>query len=143
MTKTFHILVSVMVALPLGAGGLCCCLLGDSPAPMSAVASVPAPPPAHSCCSGPAEPAAAAPDDAAAPDTAGGHKCGCPERETALLAAVAGQEPVAAGTAFPTALLAPVALPAAPVTETAAAFPARPDPPPKRPLFRTLSVLLC
>lgn len=146
MTKAFHVLVSLMVALPLGAGGLCCCLVGELPSHAAHAVAIASPAkaatPVHSCCSVPAAAAESDTSDPARPDDAGEHKCGCPERETAVLAAAAGQEPLV-GTMLThgDVLLADsgdlvVLAPARP-------DPGRPDPPPKRPLFRTLSVLLC
>jgi len=128
MRRTFHSLVALMVALPLGVGGFCCCLLGhgEDEAPVVVQES-------HSCCSGEAAPAAPADEKS----------CECPARGLAVFAMGSPESPVpdvapsallvAPGTLSSFALAFAVEATVAPV----------PDPPPKRPLYRTLSVLRC
>jgi hypothetical protein len=133
MTRAFHVLVALLVAVPLGAGGLCCCVLG---APHDAPERVAAEP-AHACC--PPETPAADSDEG---DTEDPHRCDCPVRETGLLASGTPEPP------------APLPAPAGALTVPALDIPLGPAPEPSRvvgrappdrrkPLYRTLSVLLC
>ncbi len=82
MTRAFHILVSLLVAVPLGAGGLCCCLIGQADDAQETVVAEAT----HSCC--PSESTPSAPPDSgqSCPSEESGEDCGCPERDTALVA---------------------------------------------------------
>lgn len=75
MKRFFHSLVALSVALPLGAGGFCCCLIGHGhrAAPAAVAAET------HACC---AENAPAP----ARPDPEKDHHCACPARELAVFA---------------------------------------------------------
>jgi hypothetical protein len=133
--KAFHILVAVFVAVPLGAGGLCCCLLGTHDREIEVAAE-----PAHSCCaSEPAGAAAPAREPAGRPCADRGDDCGCPARDAAITkSASESQLPAPAPAAAAVPEPGEVALaPFAPAVERAV------DHPPKRPLFRTLSVIRC
>lgn len=130
MKRLFHAIVALAVALPLGVGGFCCCLLGHGPeAAPAAVAD------AGSCCS--------AEDGVPAPAPGEERPCDCPARELAVFAkAPAGSlVPEAAPPVLLIALPAPVGSPLA--FASRAAIPSPPYPPPKQPLYRTLSVLRC
>lgn len=136
-SRPLRILVSLAIALPLGQGGLCCCLVGDHDTAAAVAAAREAAP--RSCCTpaGPDGPR----DRAPSPDR---DDCGCPQRESAILAA-APAESAAAAPVADAAFLAPSAAPAGP---TADLLHARfrdesPAPVPKVPRYRTLCVLLC
>lgn len=137
MTKAFRILMSLVIALPLGAGGLCCCLWGDVP---SAAASGEVAVGASSCC---AEPGHATPVDRPGADPPGeDEECGCAEREAAVLTPSTSQEPIL-GLSLALGDLSPASS-IVPATPSAAHRVLPPVPPGhKRPLFRTFSVLLC
>ena len=130
MKRALHSLVALVVALPLGVGGLCCCLAGhDDGAAVVAVEET------HACCSGgEAAPAAPAEDQG---------ECDCPGLDQAVFAK---------GVAAPDALASVTSeLPVAPPAPSAASrllaavtvVAPMPSPPPRLPLDRTPSVLRC
>jgi hypothetical protein len=130
MTKVFHIFISLLVAVPFGTGGLCCCLFGEP------VESVPVEP-AHSCCgqeSVPIAPSASGTEDRE-------ENCTCPDREAALVANIStlGMLPAAATVEieFGTEALVIEGVPDEPV------MPRKLHPPPKLPLHQAYCVLLC
>ncbi|HMB70886.1 MAG TPA: hypothetical protein VKU85_16340 [bacterium] len=132
MKRALHSLVALMVALPLGVGGFCCCLLGHDDAAAASVAVEAT----HGCCAGgetaPATPADRDPDG-----------CDCPGLDLAVFAqGIAAPDVLASATsALPAAPPAPSAALELPATETIAS--AAPSPPPKLPLDRTPSLLRC
>jgi hypothetical protein len=132
LAKAFRILAALLVAVPLGIGGLCCCLIGASPAGLELAAIAPP----SSCCDAaraPAPPADCPEDD---------EDCSCPSREAGLLAKSAPTETVnqeAPASALPQPLVSVAEF------QARTPLPARvtPYPPPKVPLHRTLCVTLC
>ena len=132
--KSFRALVALMIAVPLGPGGLCCCLIGATDV-MAAEAVAPAP---TSCCSQPAVPAVPpAPEPPVADLDAA--ECDCPVRDAGFL-----PERVQSLSAVPPApavetvsVVAPAAL--GPIE---APLPPSPVPPPKIALHLALSVLI-
>jgi hypothetical protein len=132
MKRLFHTLVSVVVALPLGVGGFCCCLIGhgdEVTAPAAAVAAE-----SHSCCTDSEAPAAPESDD---------QRCECPARELGVLAQTTPMPALQEHASVSGELLPPPA--AAPVLLTVDPAPVLPvaHPPPLPPLERTPSLLRC
>ncbi len=145
MSKAFRILVSALVAAPLGAGGLCCCLLGtpDVAAQDTAAqdtATQAATQTARPCCAELAAPGTSTP---ACETDAETDECGCPERETATLASSTAAP--TAPTSVPTVMVFAIAsdLSATHDSEARSADARTPPPPPKQPRYRTLSVFRC
>ncbi|MGQ0723544.1 MAG: hypothetical protein ACT4PE_18495 [Candidatus Eiseniibacteriota bacterium] len=132
-SKAFRVLAALLVAVPLGVGGLCCCLLGAPDAHRHAAAPTALAP----CCADENTPAAPRPGPADDED------CSCPSRDAGVLAAS-----VPAEGAAPTAP-ACVAVTVVPTVESILAGPAglsvrtTPYPPPKVPAYRTLCAILC
>jgi hypothetical protein len=131
ISQAFRVLVALLVAVPLGAGGLCCCLLGSPAAAHDA--AVPSTP---SCCAGESTPIAT-PASAEHEDD-----CSCPARDAGVLAKSA---PVESAAPVAPAAVVPAAAPSVAVVIAFAglAVHATPYPPPKVPLFRTLCTILC
>lgn len=73
--KSLRIALALVVALPLGPGGICCCLFGEA----QAAEAGPAP---ASCC----QAEAPVPEPEGCPSTSEDPECACPEREVAELA---------------------------------------------------------
>ncbi len=136
MIRAFHIIISLLVAVPLGAGGLCCCLLGQTDA---AAAATPAEP-THPCC--PSDPAP--PDRGqSSPIDTDESDCDCPVREAALTAGSSGGTLLPGPAPDSDGIALQIEYAVVYSTGERAPRPHIPDPPPKRPLYRTLSVLLC
>jgi hypothetical protein len=132
ISRAFRVLMALLIAVPLGVGGLCCCLLGASGAQDSAAATTP------SCCAGESGPVA--------PPACPEHEddCSCPSRDAALLAKSApteGAAPAAPATLAPAAVHTPVDVPALKVAGLSG--PPTPYPPPKVAVYRTLCAILC
>ena len=72
--KSLRIALALVVALPLGPGGICCCLFGEA----QAAETAPAP---ASCCQ-----EAPVPEREGCPSSSEDPECACPEREVAELA---------------------------------------------------------
>jgi len=144
ITKGFHVFLAALIAVPLGAGGICCCLTDGLAQEFQAERAV-AKAPAASCCSqgameAPPAPAEPGPPVACPMDADGEDSCECPVRDTALISAtpsalvfVQAAPPIAAA---PVAVAAP-----APAAVPVAAVPAAPHPPPKSKLYLQHSVL--
>lgn len=133
MKRLVHSFVSLVVALPLGAGGFCCCLIGhghDDAAPAAAFAVE-----SHSCCSGSEAPAPADPE----PD----HRCECPARELAVFAKTTTAPALYESASAVGDLLSPPAAFTVLLTAEAAPVPPVAHPPPRPPLDRTPSLLRC
>lgn len=136
--RLLRLAAALAVAVPLGPGGLCCCLVKGHDAP-PVVAAAPESSGASPCCQAKdAEPPSPArspvPDD----------DCGCPQRENVVLASASAElAPVAP--VMHAALLPPATAPVALADPGAVASlrTGAPAPVPKLPLFRTLGVLLC
>jgi hypothetical protein len=148
MAKALNLLLALTVAVPLGGGGFCCCVLGDD-CGVGMVAAAPIDTGAHDCC---AHVPAAAPPPAADPaaDPADDGCCDCPEREAALRAAgpvIFALAETTGGASPPSALLAlPVF--AAPLAGGADLAEPRSRfrsslPPPGRAVHQVISVYLC
>lgn len=140
MSKAFRILVSALVAAPLGAGGLCCCLLGTPDVAAQDATTQAAAQAAHPCCAELAAPGTSTP---ACQTDAEADECGCPERETATLASSTAAP--TAPTSVPTVMVFAIASDLS-ATHDSGARPAdtrTPHPPPKQPRYRTLSVFRC
>jgi hypothetical protein len=135
-SRALRIVLALVIAVPLGQGGLCCCLLGAAPA-AAAAARVQAEP-VHGCCD------AAPPDREPAPPGADTDRCDCPARADALVAA-APDAPLAAASPNPIASVPSLAgtTPSAAAASSLAAGGTRPDPVPKTPRYRALCALLC
>lgn len=127
LTFAVRLWMALMIAVPLGPGGLCCCLLGAAQA--TACDEAPAEP--RGCCS---ESAPAQTPDA---------DCDCPIRDVVILVgadvALALEAPPAATPFVPAPAPGLVRIPAAAPSAAAPALP----PPRAVPLFRTLSVIRC
>jgi hypothetical protein len=148
LTKPLNTMLAVLVALPLGPGGLCCCVIGgacghvdaDSCAPAEAV---------HSCCCGdlvdaqPASPQTVPGAVACATqhDAAG---CNCPKRDDGVVPSVPNEDRLAFTNFVDITGLAE-AQTIASVDEAAGGVRAHEvhRPPPKVPLHTTLAVFLC
>jgi hypothetical protein len=123
--RTLYAFAAILAAVPLGIGGLCCCVLE---ARAEQAHEAPA-----SCCTTPA------PQDASQDQHDDG--CGCPERIPEALAPA-----FPSGTALALAVDSFAAVPAAPAPFIALSHvpaPSRPVAPPGPPLDRTFSVLRC
>jgi hypothetical protein len=128
MKRLFPTFVCLLVALPLGVGGFCCCLMGHGPGAAPVVAAE-----SHSCCS--------ADESAASPPAGEEAGCDCPARDLAVVAKAAAGSPDAAPMTGELVFAAPpVSMSAAPAR--AAVSPLR-HPPPLQSLDRTFSVLRC
>ncbi len=121
-----RITLALLIALPLGPGGLCCCLFGPADAACDRVPAEPA-----GCCSQEAAPESGAAD------------CECPAREVVVLSGtgtvVSLELP---GTT--TVALTPAMRSVARIDDLRPEAPS-PTPPaqPRVPLFRSLSVIRC
>ena len=91
--KAFRLVVAALVAIPLGPGGVCCCVVGcdspgNAPGPAADVVMIAPAGEAHSCCSEPAPIAdTCSPEPIAGCDrTADRHEdgCDCPVRDAAV-----------------------------------------------------------
>jgi hypothetical protein len=138
VARAFRVLVAFAVALPLGRGGICCCLLGDDlPAAIAKARPVE---PARSCCSQPAPV-----DSTPAPHVPERDDCDCPQRDNAVLTTAPSDPAVVAG--LPGLDLGPIHHPGAPLHAIDASRVLfggdSPSPVPKLPRYRTLCVLLC
>jgi hypothetical protein len=151
-TKALRLLLAMMLAAPLGAGGLCCCLLGDA-CSVEPVTAAPVEAGAHGCCAGlPAD--APAPGGAASGPTTDGSPddgcCDCPEREAGLRPAGPVTFAVAGATsgASPVTVVAVLPVHDGPVAGDVDDADARSRfrsslPPPGRSLHQVISVYLC
>ncbi len=148
--KALRMLVAVLVAVPLGPGGICCCLFGgDAPGDVEDAQVLVASGGGGSCCSSPAAPAAAHPAPGSAPvvaEAADAHEggCDCPVRD----AAVEVSPTVAASPASADAIrVAPATSPTVAVDLAIFSAPrgaaAGPEAPPGPPVRLALSVFLC
>jgi hypothetical protein len=129
-SRVFRTFLALVIAVPFGAGGLCCCLFAES----RPVAAAPA-----SCCADDA-----APVERSSCPQGGEEDCGCPTREAALLAKPApdaGAVPDVSVALLP----AMTGTPAAGIHDTHSGAVVPPDlhRPPKIPLYRTLCAIRC
>jgi len=133
MTRALHILLALVVALPLGAGGLCCCLFAIGTADVARDSGAPA------CCSN-----ASAPATSQAPcPAAEGADCECPSRDAALVEVPASGKLLSAPGSM-LAMIAPPADAASLAGDVSRSHGSRiPHPPPKQPLYRTFSSIRC
>lgn len=139
LSGAVRVLAALAVAVPLGPGGICCCVVH----PHRAAETVARPAPVRSCCAESATAPAEAPARPAHRRFPMGDDCGCPQREAAVLASAADAAPVLSVIAALPGLAAAgcpaFVLPAGPARLLADC----PAPVPKQPLFRTLSALRC
>jgi hypothetical protein len=132
VSKALRVFMALLLAVPLGGGGLCCCLIGTAGG--HSVASLPAAP----CC--PAESAPAQPPAGAKHE----NDCRCPTREAGLLAKDAPADGALLATVVAVGpAVSPTATAPSSSTLAGPAFSRVPHPPPKVPLHRTLCVILC
>jgi hypothetical protein len=140
LQTSLRIAMALLIALPLGPGGICCCLFEEAAAAVRVEQAEPAAP--APCCHAEAP----SPERAAASD-AGEHEkdCGCPERDAAELGAspigvpFVGPAPESPAPAAPAEAIRPVFAEPAPAPE---APPPGPSPPAAR-RHAVLSVFLC
>jgi len=142
LRKTFHVVLACLIAAPLGAGGLCCCLLGGDAHEAGGMAMAAAGPGGDSCCASEAGPSAPAPRRHDSGDDPDGD-CACPVREVVVFAQAAPGSELAGPAPSVDLLGVPQAAPTVLEAPASDATSRHPDPPPKIPLFRTLSVLRC
>ncbi len=138
VSRALRVLISLAIAVPMGPGGLCCCIVGGDHVP-AAVAQARAAAETHPCC---IPPAPSAPVDRS--DSSDRDDCGCPKRDDAVLVAANSDAAFAAPAPAPLFMIVAAAPAARAVTLTEARFGAEgPSPVPKLPRYRTLCVLLC
>jgi hypothetical protein len=131
-SRVFRVFLALLVAVPFGAGGLCCCLFAESSPELAAA-------PAPSCCAGETAPV----ERPSCPEP-GGEECECPARDVALLAKPAPDAGVLPD--VPIALLPALSgTPAGEIHDTHAGPAVRRNlhPPPKARIYRTLCAILC
>ncbi len=133
-SNTLRVFLALLMAVPLGAGGICCCLTDGMAAEFLAEVKVP-PAPKSPCCS--------VPEPVAAPLTPGaceqeGEDCECPALDDATLSARSSVGAIAAAHAL-AAIPAPEAEPVPVTAPDAPPAPPAP-PPPKVPVYLAHSV---
>jgi hypothetical protein len=132
VSRALHASIALLIAIPFGAGGLCCCLFA---APRPEIAADPVSP----CCAGETVPV----ERPSCPER-DGEDCKCPAREAGLLAkpaSDAGALPEAPVAAVPALVRAPAG--EIPGAHAGPAVRRNPYPPPKAPIYRTLCAILC
>jgi len=131
---SLRLALALVVALPLGPGGICCCLFGEAEAaPVEAAPS--------SCC----QAEAPVPESAGCPSSEEDPECACPEREAAEIApSLAGGPFVGPAPESAAPLAAPaVVLPRLTEPEPRLEAPPPGPPPPAQRRHAALSVFLC
>ena len=136
VSRAFRVLVSLAVILPLGPGGLCCCVVHGDHA-RAAVTPVHAAAP-RSCCT------PSAPDAPAPPSKSSRDDCKCPQRENVVLGSASSDAAMAAPVTGAHVTLIAVTSSAPGIDVSRARNRADcPAPVPRLPLYRALGVLLC
>lgn len=138
LSRMFRVLVSLAVMLPLGPGGLCCCVVQGGHA-SATVAPVHAAAPGSPCCTPTESEAPVRRPESSDPD-----ECACPQRENAVLASGSADAALTAPLADAGAVVL-ADWSAAPLVDVSRSrFRADcPAPIPKVPLYRALAVRLC
>ena len=135
--KSFHLLLAVLIAVPLGPGGICCCLLtGSGEKGLEAIAVEAT---GDSCCG---REAPEVPTSPACPTEDGRDDCDCRAHNAEEVTGVLASGPSLV-LAWALDALAPVQKGVSWAAPGAADVSESFHPPPTIPIYRALSVLLC
>lgn len=135
--RSLRVLAALLIAVPLGQGGLCCCLFGMPETVLETAAAEPE----HGCCASAAAPVESA--DSSCPADQHDGECGCPVRDVSLLAAGSGAPLLLAQASTLEASVVPTEAGVRVLATSVDLASHHPHPPPKQPLYRTLSTLRC